>query len=81
MENKKTFWEWLINSSSDPEKLSLTIKGAIVFVPLAYSLLQFFGVSISPETLTQAVVEFAALVSGIAMVYGLGRKFFLTFKK
>ena len=69
------FW-----SSSDPEKIALTIKGAVVFIPTILTVLSVFGFSITPETLTQLIFESAALVSGGVIVFGAMRKLFLTFK-
>lgn len=65
--------DWL-KSSADPKKISLTIKGLLVFVPSLIVLLSAFGFSIDADDLSEVITQFAVVASGIATIYGLGRK-------
>ena len=72
--------QWIVNSSANPEKLSLTIKGAVVFVPSLIILLSLFGFKASPESLTELINLLATFAGAAFMLFGLGRKIYLTAK-
>lgn len=65
--------KWL-RSSVDPNKISLTIKSAAIFVPSLVILLKVFGFNAAPEDLLEMINLLSVVVSGIFMIYGLGRK-------
>lgn len=66
------------SSSVNPDKISLTLKSAVIFVPSVVVLLSFFGFSATPDDLTQFVNQLAVLISGIGIVFGLVRKIYAT---
>jgi hypothetical protein len=69
---------WL-QSSVDPTKVSLTIKGLIVFVPAIISLATFFGVQdLTPESVTEAINQTAVVGGALATLWGLTRKYFVS---
>lgn len=84
-------WDWLVWSSADPEKLSLTVKGVLAGIGTLITVV--IGVANvhlpegAPALLTQivdatvlAVQAIAGAVSALAAVYGLARKLLITFK-
>ncbi len=91
---KKTIdkvWDWLVWSSADPEKLSLTVKGAmtgfVTLMTVALGVAQIHLPVGAPEILNQiidgtvlVIQAIAGLVSAIALVFGLWRKLVITFK-
>jgi hypothetical protein len=70
---KKQLPRWL-RSSVDPAKLSLTIKGLIIFVPAFTALAAQFGLDLKPDTTTEAINQLAVAASAVATLYGLFRK-------
>lgn len=69
--------KWLITSSADPHKISLTVKG--ILVALAPAAMLFLGwTDADITTLTESVGNIAfwglSIVSGIQVVWGLIRK-------
>jgi len=70
---KRDLPPWL-QSSVDPAKISLTVKGAIIFVPSIVLLASYFGLHLQAETMGEMVNQAAAIVGGLATVYGLVRK-------
>lgn len=64
---------WL-KSSHDPSKISLTIKGLVIFIPALAILLKVFGIETSEQTLIEIVNQLAVTVSGLVVFYGLIRK-------
>lgn len=76
----KTFWNWLVTSSSDPLKTSLTVRGVLVgIVPMAISMIPFLctgvHICIDPGSLPLVVdiaVQFVhyvlIIVQGITVV-------------
>jgi len=76
--NLKKVWRWVINSSEDPNKLSLTLKGLL---PLVIALSTISGYDLRQDDLSSltdavvtALVQFVALVSALTTLYGAGRK-------
>ena len=72
---------WILKSSSDPRKLSLSVKGLVVFVPSLVIALQFVELSITPENLTELITLLAVFGSGLVTLVGVGRKIINTAKK
>lgn len=70
-ESKLPAW---LQSSVDPAKVSLTIKGLVVFVPAIVLLAGYFGLHLAPETVTEGITQLAAALSAGATVWGLFRK-------
>ena len=86
----KNFFTWLITSSADPDAVSLTVKGALVygvsiimqFAPLACSLvaaLCFDTSVLSPavDAIVGIIHAILVLISLCMVLYGLGRKIWL----
>lgn len=70
-------FEWLVRSSADPAKLSLTIRGALVaLVPIVLSTLSAicgFGIAclgVDETTLNQLVESIIAIVNAVLLVVG-----------
>jgi hypothetical protein len=80
------FWNWLVKSSADETKLSLTLKGAVPtvigFVLLASPLLHITTNSVQlneiANIIIQAILGGATIISVIATFAGLYRKLTLT---
>jgi len=74
------FWKWIVVSSADSNSVALTAKGYMTsIVPV---LLFFFhnpNLSSLPDDVYSLVVAAFAAYSAIAVVYGLGRKIYLSF--
>lgn len=68
----KTF-PWL-QSSVDPEKLSLTIRGLVIFVPSVVTLGTFFGWTFDAEGISKVINQGAVAVGALATLWGLIRK-------
>lgn len=79
---------WIIFSSNNPEKVSLTIKSvATALITLATVYAGFANVQLDSATLTRLVDLVVSFVQGAFLlvstgmsIYGLGRKVFLTLK-
>ena len=74
----KTIWDWLVKSSQDPAKFSLTIKAGI---PFLVALLQIFGKPVDTAVLGELGEQFAnvvilgvAFISGVITLWGASRK-------
>lgn len=80
----KTFLQWLIISSSDSSKVSLTVKAFLGgLIPVLTIVLGFAHVQVGD--LTPVVDAFIAVIqafftflSALLFLYGLGRKIYLT---
>lgn len=73
----KNFWNWLVWSSADPEKLALTVRGALVVaVPVILNIVQTacgFGLvclGIDAPGLNEVVNVIVAFVSAVATIVG-----------
>lgn len=65
----------LIASSSNPEKLSLTITGALTaIVPVLIAVFQLLGIAISETFLFDIIQQIGVIVSAGVMLVGLLRK-------
>jgi hypothetical protein len=67
----------LIQSSADPTKISLTIKGLSVFVPSLVMLAATFGIDLDPQTVGEFVNELAVMTGAMMTLVGLLRKLVL----
>jgi hypothetical protein len=81
----KTVWEWLVKSSADPNKISLTIKGAL---STAIIVLGYFGITGQQLDVTsiadnsaEVIVQIVAAVTTLTTLYGAARKIWLTLSK
>jgi len=67
----------LLGSSSDPEKLALTVKGAAIYIiPIVIAVAGFSGVSLAEADLTQLVNQIAIIVASITTAIGILRKIY-----
>lgn len=73
----KSFWNWLVYSSEDPEKLSLTIKGLIPFLVLL-NVGDPIVLNSTADTFTHIIVIVVTAITGIIGAYGALRKIFNT---
>lgn len=81
-------WNWLVYSSADPKKVSLSVKGALTMASsLIIGLLTIFSVSVSNDEIANIiealglVVEMAlSLVGAVAVLIGFIRKVYRTIK-
>lgn len=91
MKTLQKVWDWLVWSSADPNQLSLTLKGYLTgVVTLATYAIGIAHVQLPagvPEIVNQSVDGIVALgqavagvISAAAVVIGLFRKIYLTFK-
>lgn len=85
----KKFWDWLVKSSQNPQKLSLTIKGVIAGSAVyIVAILGMFGANgVTAEGVQTVGQTFGSLVEAILMTvsalttaYGLSRKIWNTIK-
>lgn len=82
------FWNWLVTSSADPSKVSLTLKGTLsTVVGIVVMLSPIFHLNIGSQQLNeisdaivQIVVVGLTIISMIATFAGLARKIFLTLR-
>lgn len=77
-ENLLKAWRWLVLSSADRTKLSLSLKAGLPFVVFAGSLA---GLNLNEGDLLEITLQAAETLTGLIALYGLGRKIFLTSKK
>lgn len=78
METLKKAGKWILVSSADPEKLSLSVKAGLPFVVLAGGLV---GLNLEETDLLLAVHTSAVVLSGCVTLFGLGRKLWLNNKQ
>jgi len=78
-------WNWLVYSSKNAEKYSLTIKGLATFVPSVVAFLALVNINIEANTflaaidiLAAVVVAFFAMISALYTLTGLIRKLYTT---
>lgn len=82
--------KWILQSSADPTKLALTVRGLLVgIIPTVIALAPFFG--IDPVFVQDWIGQFAdaaekivflvfSLVAAVMVAWGLFRKIILTLK-
>lgn len=75
MSSIKNIFNWIVKSSEDPKKLSMTLKGAIPFVIIIAG---WKGLDIDQQLLNTLiddfVVGFVMIITGLQTFYGLARK-------
>ena len=84
----KKLWLWLVMSSEDPTKVALTVKGFLGTVGSVVILLSpLVHLKVGTQQITDAVdigvqmfTAFLGFVSLGTTLFGLGRKFYNTFK-
>jgi len=89
MEQKKNLfkdiWNWLVKSSANPKKTSLTIKGVLstAVIVLGYIGISGHGIDIGTlsNNLTDIIVQLTATITSLMALYGAVRKVYLTIKK
>lgn len=74
----RNIFQWFVYSSTNPQVISLTLKGLI-------PLLVLFGIDASVgdtlvDTINQLVLNLGLVFSGFLTLYGIVRKVWLTFK-
>lgn len=82
----KKAWDWLVKSSADANKTSLTVKAFLYgVIPAVVYFLGLTGIQVGSETLTEIVNIIAELIvvaggaiTAIAAVWGVIRKLFTT---
>mgnify|MGYP001607599889 CR=1 FL=1 len=62
---------WLVVSSQNPEKISLTVKSA---APLILAVLAFFNLDAVEGDLDKLIAAVVGIVSGVTFIYGFVRK-------
>lgn len=78
----KAMWNWLVKSSADPAKVSLTVKGILTgAIPAIIFIAPSLGLPINSENigsvtdLISAVVQYIlGVIASLVTIYGLFRK-------
>ena len=85
--NSGKFWNWVVQSSADPNTVGLTVKGVVTFIiPYLLTFLPALGVNVSfdlnslPDIIYSVVVSVFTLVAATMTVFGAIRKLVLTLK-
>jgi len=72
----------LLGSSANPDKLSTTFQGiALALVPLIIMIAKGFELQLAEGEVISFVNAIASSISAVAIVFGMGRKFYYKFKK
>ena len=72
----------ILGSSSNAEKIGLTVKGAaIALIPIVIAVLQAVGIDVLKTELINLVEAISAAVAAIIVVIGLARKTIKKLKK
>lgn len=64
----KTIWNWLVWSSSNADKVSLTIKGFASFIPTVVLFFTFLHLNVSSDSLSGVIDGIAVLVTSLGAV-------------
>ena len=65
----------LLQSSQNPEKLSLTVQGLLMsFVPIMIGIFQLFDIPLTEIELVEIVQAITTVIAGVAMIFGMVRK-------
>ena len=80
--NSGKFWNWLVQSSVDPQAVALTVQGffSLTIVQTAFSLLPLIGIhptftlAVLGSGVSSAVYSVLMIVSYLVTLYGLFRK-------
>lgn len=81
METLKRAWSWVVVSSADPKRLSMTVKGLLtMFVPILASIagLDTDLLNGLVQTIAQAMEYGLYFVGTLVAMYGLVRKLYNT---
>ncbi len=70
-----SFWQWLKQSSKNPEQLSLSLKS---FVPLVIALVPLFGIELNEGDFINFVEQVVAILASVGLIVGLVRKVYLS---
>jgi len=74
--------DWLMKSSENPQKVSITIKGLSVFlVPIAVSLIRSKGFDIQESDLNKIILDGTQIIGAIIATLGFIRKLYNTRNK
>ena len=77
----KFFWNWLATSSADPSEVALTVKGYMTsIVPVLMFVIHNPSLSDLPNDVYALVLGVFAVYSAVAVVVGIVRKLYNTFK-
>ena len=76
----KKVWDWLVYSSSNPEKISLTLKGLVPFAVL-FGFVDSGALEAINNAVVNLLVQAGSFVTAGATLYGAVRKVYLSFKK
>lgn len=81
----KYIWNWLVKSSVNPKKTSLTIKGVLstAVIVLGYIGISGHGIDVGSLSgnLTDVIVQLTATITSLMALYGAVRKVYLTIIK
>lgn len=80
MKQIKSFWEWLVLSSKNPNKIALTLKAGIPFLIL-FHIGDATTLGTVADAIVNVIVQTVTWVSGILAAYGAIRKLYITFFK
>ena len=69
---------WILKSSANPAKISLTLKSAAPFI---LAVAAIFNLDVIEGDLDKLAEAFIAVVSGTFFIYGFARKIVLSFRK
>lgn len=76
------FLKDFVQSSADPEKVSMTVKGILLtYVGLIAVLLHLFGIDFSEAQIVELISQVAVAVGSALTIVGAVRKLILSFKK
>ena len=81
----KKILDWFVFSSTNPARLSLTLKAGLPAVILVFGYLGVSNGDVELGTVVDAIVlvvtGVGSVVTGALGIYGFGRKIYLSFKK
>lgn len=83
----KKIWNWLVKSSVNAQRISLTVKGILIgIIPVVMTIAHLANIKVESADLTtlidamaNLIIVLGSLVSIIAMIWGVIRKIFTTF--
>lgn len=77
----KSFYNWLLVSSANPENTSMTIKGILLqYVSVIIASMAVLGVPLMDTQLIHYIDVGCAILGGLLGIFGLGRKIYYQFK-
>jgi len=60
---------WIVYSSKDPKRLSMTIRGLIGFVPSLVVLLALFNITVQEDEVVKLINDIATFAAGLSASY------------